>query len=1292
MDYASHSMRLLGPEALARENEDVQRSVKDSYLSMLRLIAKRTETVGNLEEEVRRLWMENRDFRMRLNAMGTDLNEQHGMSAGTGDSPTLPFMGDGKPASVLMPSGLTPRESLVPMRNAQGFDFSPSDLNLVSSWLNGHAGQQSAEIVQDDPLVIRPQTREKQPPPPSIAEVPELRVNTQEYFRQSKLLEGKSVPGVPLISRCDADELMGLDSLPDMAGDGVDLDITVLRADGITLPNGGAGHPTALRVVCQLRRQQKIKATIQTRAIDFKHDFSQWSETLVTQQVKEGDVMEFQLRGNDDSRGADKLLGHGELQSQVLMAQSAATLSVPLQGVVAGCTLHVQVTRNRASTKQWGISSTTSGSFLDSHQALVLKDGSDKAPHEEEGDWELLAVWKERPKVATKGGPVSKNAHNMSKSSIFRNEDPDIDELINTAQSEDVAVYESKSKCWRAILIHPYNRYRSVWDIASLFLVLYDMVMIPLQLFELPEDGFLTTMQWVTRIFWTMDMPASFLSGYVATDGSIEMRPSKIISRYMISWFTLDTIVVGIDWFEVVISAGGDALGFARMGKASRIFRILRMIRLLRLARMKEVFDLLIERVNSEKVVILIDVVKLILLMTGAGHLIACGFWAVGNTSSEEDWVTQYEFDDKSLGHQYIMSLRWAISQFGGGMDEVTPRTLNEGVYAIFIYLVSYWSGAVFLSILTSSMTQLYLIGSQQSQALTVLRRYLTAHGITKKLMLRVQRNAQHALTEKQKSMPEVAVDMLALASESLRKEVHFEMFAPLLGQHPFFKVYIDEKPDVMRKVCHSAMSIMAITVGDVIFTLGETDTQPKMLFLNRGRLLYEHGTGEKQLISEGQWLCEGALWVAWSTRGRLSALADGNIYCMDAKSFQDIVTQFEHVHFDPRLYAEKFVRDLNQGILESISDLENSAAANFRVNELPISGTQFMDRVGLRASRVNEFKPSAARDAEQQAQKSWVSTLFASCFGAKKAQMTERGNDDFVFRQAAEAPLSLADAEDPSNDESTAWKNSGAESPGWGTPRRSRSRSSCSEDSRSDSGQKVAPMLDDLLGNKPQMDRQHPTRTTAHMRRSVSDVMVMKSSVASGGLDGLSSGGGGDAAGGSSPQDSYAVRPPTPDQVQPTAPPHQHVAMLAMQPQQQQQQQSQRSRSREQAVPGLRQLVRASSGGSDSETELTPTDHAAAVQRPRAHRRGFGSQFGAAAPRGSDVDGRIPSRASHSGSRPSSRQSSSSSPGRRMLQRGRASQAHHARSGHHGSVTRSSQGNAQKPMWIPGLVEEEEV
>jgi CRP-like cAMP-binding protein len=422
----------------------------------------------------------------------------------------------------------------------------------------------------------------------------------------------------------------------------------------------------------------------------------------------------------------------------------------------------------------------------------------------------------------------------------------------------------------------------------------------------------------------------------VTNQGNIELRFARVSKKYLKSWFLLDLLVVGVDWFELIMKAAADGLGFARLGKASRIFRILRMVRLLRMAKMTEVLNLLAERLDSEKLVILIDVVKLFTMMLGSGHFIACLWYAIGNAdTSSRNWLVEFDFKEEALSYRYLMSLRWAISQFAGGMDEVTPQSLMEHVYAACIYLTAFWTGAVLVSVLTSSMTQWYIIGSHNAQQLTLLRRYLSQNGISKKLALRVQRNAKHALAEQQKHMPEGAVVLIKNVSEPLRVELHFEMYHPTLSIHPFFARYAEECPHVVKKVCHTTVASMQVSKSDTIFNVGEMPSFPRMFIVDEGRLTYiTSGAGGRKTVSNSggdasyhsvekhNWVSEAPLWVTWAHRGTLKAVEDSYICALDAKEFQKIVGQFEHSGFDPRLYAAMFVQCLNE--IPGITDLAN--------------------------------------------------------------------------------------------------------------------------------------------------------------------------------------------------------------------------------------------------------------------------------------------------------------------------------------------------------------------------------
>jgi len=468
-------------------------------------------------------------------------------------------------------------------------------------------------------------------------------------------------------------------------------------------------------------------------------------------------------------------------------------------------------------------------------------------------------------------------------------------------------------------VLHPSSIKRAVWDCMCIFLVAYDLVAIPLALFEPEETLESVILAWVCRLFWSFDMPLAFFTGFIKSDGSLEMRPPKIAKRYVTTWFALDFFLVAIDWME---SSWSNGLGYARLGKSSRVFRVLRMVRLLRMLRMKEVIQVFMERMHSERLWIFSDILKIMVLVVGMAHIIACLWYGIGNTDSQENtWVKEHLKVYHDLGARYAMSLHWSLSQFTGGMDEMRPHTVGERVFAICIYIFTFTVAAVFVSSLTSSMTRLHFIASHQSKQFFQLRRYLYQNNISDELTLRIQRNAQHAVTESQLFMQESSVDLLAMVSEPLRIDLHFELYSPIYHLHPFFDRYSNDCPQVMRKVCHRATSMTLASCGDTMFDAGEIPAHPKMIFVCSGEMQYVSIGGTETQVKAVIWISEAVLWTPWMHLGVLTATSECRLIVLDSQKFHHIVAQYDHADMDPRKYAETFVDSLN-ATTEEITDL----------------------------------------------------------------------------------------------------------------------------------------------------------------------------------------------------------------------------------------------------------------------------------------------------------------------------------------------------------------------------------
>merc|ERR1719491_1177475 len=103
-------------------------------------------------------------------------------------------------------------------------------------------------------------------------------------------------------------------------------------------------------------------------------------------------------------------------------------------------------------------------------------------------------------------------------------------------------------------------------------------------------------------------------------------------------------------------------------------------------------------------------------------------------------------------------------------------------------------------------MTRLNMISGNEASMFAALRDYLIDRRMPRKLMVRVLRNAHHAMRESRHNCPEKDILLLHLISEPLRQEIHFELHSPILRSHPLFKRMQQDLPALSRKLCHSAV------------------------------------------------------------------------------------------------------------------------------------------------------------------------------------------------------------------------------------------------------------------------------------------------------------------------------------------------------------------------------------------------------------------------------------------------------------------------------------------------------
>jgi len=544
-----------------------------------------------------------------------------------------------------------------------------------------------------------------------------------------------------------------------------------------------------------------------------------------------------------------------------------------------------------------------------------LKPADDKDEDDEGKKWQVLELWEADKEeleelrqtveqfkgIMPKGGESSKQLQ-----AVLTDKDGNEDE-------DNEGIIEVEAPKVLPFMIHPSGSKRIFWDLCSLLMVVYDMIMIPLAMFDLEEGLFIQVMTWATRLFWTLDMPMSLSTGIIMANGTITFDFKFVVKKYLKTWFLLDIFIVASDWIEFIVSVGSTSDdGGGGFGKMARIFRIVRSVRLLRLVRMQSVLQMVTERIQSDKLFLVLNVLKLVVAIVSFAHIVACIWWGIGKRGGNT-WAKTWLASNVGVESRYLISLHWTLSQFSGGMEEVRPKGAIERFFVVIIWIVCFMGGCIVVSILTSDLVQTQIIGGSQARQLATLRKYLKQNTISKNLALRVQRSAKYAISG---DLSPDAVDLLGVVSDQLRLEMHFEMYSDLFRCHPFFEQCIQVCAQVVRRVCHQATSTLLLDAGDVLFSKGEAPAEPKMFFFFKGTLEYTKPDGEVIVLSEKQWIAEPVLWLQWVHRGQLKAITDIKVSKLDARRFTDIMERFKEVFpagFNPKVYAHDYANCLNE-------------------------------------------------------------------------------------------------------------------------------------------------------------------------------------------------------------------------------------------------------------------------------------------------------------------------------------------------------------------------------------------
>ena len=318
-------------------------------------------------------------------------------------------------------------------------------------------------------------------------------------------------------------------------------------------------------------------------------------------------------------------------------------------------------------------------------------------------------------------------------------------EAISTVDPDDVEEDPTKGRC----MLTPTAPIKMKWDIVMLFLILYNVIMVPVRIcfeVEAPAGSIEFWLETFFDMLFLVDIVLNFNSAYVNDEGSLETNRSKIASTYLKGWFLIDgpsslptepvieliglaipSLGLGSSKPEVEgCAASGDGDTAMMMPKLLRFLRMFRFMKLIRLLKAAKIFKVMEEELDINMSVL--KLFKLVFIVVFLGHLIACfvflankaaqpehffgmfrlpQFYGCQNTTTEE-WV-------ELLPEDWAPSIGNAYPEYPGE-DDCT--CVNQGVWKWKIV-----PGEQYVWVLYWTLTTMTTIGYGDVSPLTQGRR-----------------------------------------------------------------------------------------------------------------------------------------------------------------------------------------------------------------------------------------------------------------------------------------------------------------------------------------------------------------------------------------------------------------------------------------------------------------------------------------------------------------------------------------------------------------------------------------
>ncbi|XP_059350923.1 potassium/sodium hyperpolarization-activated cyclic nucleotide-gated channel 3-like [Daphnia carinata] len=445
-------------------------------------------------------------------------------------------------------------------------------------------------------------------------------------------------------------------------------------------------------------------------------------------------------------------------------------------------------------------------------------------------------------------------------------------------------------------IIHPCSNFRFYWDLCMLFLLVANLIILPVAISFFNDD--LST-RWIafnclSDTIFMIDIVVNFRTGIMQQDNSeqVILDPKLIARHYLRTWFFLDLISsIPLDYIFLIFNQDfSESFQILQAGRALRILRLAKLLSLVRLLRLSR----LVRYVNQWEEVYFLNmasvfmrIFNLICMMLLIGHWSGClqflvpmlqGFppnsWVAINELQESFWLEQYSWAlFKAMSHMLCI-----------GYGRFPPQSLTD----MWLTMLSMISGAtcyaLFLGHATNLIQSLDSSRRQYREKLKQVEEYMAYRRLPRDMRQRITEYFEHRYQGK--FFDEDAI--LGELSEKLREDVINFNCRSLVASVPFFAnadpAFVS---DVVTKLIYEVFQ-----PGDIIIKEGTIGT--KMYFIQEGIVDIVMGNGEVATsLSDGSYFGEICLLTNARRVASVRAETYCNLFSLSVEHFNAVLDQY---------------------------------------------------------------------------------------------------------------------------------------------------------------------------------------------------------------------------------------------------------------------------------------------------------------------------------------------------------------------------------------------------------------